>query len=329
MATTSQSPSASSKNVLIPDSTQVFVSGPVEFTQSNQESSNSGRTPTNARLNDIVGYAQADIHKQTSRWFHVKEVTWAATIATGSDITIVTSAEMYSAANPFTAIAQYYRLHRFDPECLITISGNAAMVGQAVLTYLPLGVEDTDYDYRMPALFSHAFIKPGDSTGMSVQGNYVKHSRAEDLTVGHVTGRFKWTVINPLVAPTGVTASTTASIWVRFNNVSLNAYIPPVAITSKEDVRRRMKELTHEELEAIWEEQMAEIAGQEDEILNLPQAETAGAAASRTASNVISDIGRTVGGLGSIAMAGLKLLPLLHAPPEPWKNEWAVTDVPK
>lgn len=337
MATTNinTSAGATSKNVLIPTETHVMQSGPVEFTQSNQEFSNSGRISTNCRLEDIVGFPQANIKDQLERWVYLKDATWTSTMVADEIIAEITSAEMYSAVDPFTAYAQYYRLHRFAPEMQIVLSGNAAMVGQAVATYIPLGVKDKDYVTWIPAMFSYGLFRPAESTGIHVAGNYVKHTRAEDITLGHQTGKFKVNVLNPLVAPAGVTATVTLSIWVRFKDVALHGFIPPTALTSFSDIQKRLLGITSVEKQKLRDQLAKEIAetAYEPVIKNkmeeIGMAIIAGGSTSRTASDIFANIGKTVGGLGSIAMAGLKLLPFFHSKPHADVNEWAVSDIPK
>lgn len=292
-----------SLNVLIPQEREHNVSGPLEFAQSNVEKSDSGRVMSNSRMSDIVGHPEADMTKQVSRWFPVGKYVWDTTQNRGTLVGTVTSDQMFEAAAAFNCVAQYYMLWRVSPVLKITISGNAAQVGQLVIIYQPPGVPDDCVDFRYPGLYSHTFLRPNDNTGCEVVGNYVKHLRADNSTIGRSVGVFKIYVLNGLIAPASVPASVTLAAYIKFDKVSLRVYKPPPTVSLIDEFKMKIAKLSDTDKQAFLK-----LIGQQ-----------AG----------IEDIASGISSVTSVLGDVLPLLGLFHSPPREASTQWAIGDRPQ
>lgn len=250
--------------VLLPQESSQEALGPIQFNQSNVATPDTGRQPTNENFVQSVGAPEADMHKQVSRWVYVEELKWQSAISQPTLLSTIDTAKMIAAARTFEVNMNFYRLVRASPVLKVVASGNAAQIGQLLIVFLPFGVDEEDFALNWPSIYPHGFLRPNDNTGCQVKGNYVKHFRADDLTLSPPDfGRFQIWIFNELRSPPSTPQIVTVQVYVKFDHVTLRVYRPPKQVTPQQQLEKLLQSLSPAERKAF----LATVATQKGKII--------------------------------------------------------------
>lgn len=343
---------ASQQNVLLPHTQNTVVSGPLIFSQANETNSQSGRVATNERAREIIGFPQGDLQKQVGRYFYVGTTQWQVTQPQGHLLFQYGTEALLTASPSLLEIMDYYRQIRASPVLRVTVSGNAAQIGQLCIIFAPSGVHKEQVLESKPAYFPYSLLKLQENSVAEINGNYVKHLRADDTSYHNMDfGYFLGYVQNRLYSPATSPQAVSVVVHVKFEHVSLQVYKAPTHKTRLQRFRNYFETLAPEE-QAAFAEQVPRTKGKKEgaegaldlggkastglsrALKSVTQfARDRGATTGFTKGGVIDTIADGMETAGKIAGGISKLIPLgamlFHSPPRPFADEMAVGDRPK
>ncbi|APG78492.1 hypothetical protein [Wenling picorna-like virus 9] len=285
-------------NLLVPAQASADVRGPVTIRQSNQVAPDTGRTQCNSRAAGVVGFPDADITTQTTRYVEAGSFPWLSTSDPGTTIFTLDTAGMFSAQKPFKCNEQYYRNIRLTPKIKVVLNGTPGTAGKIVVVYIPHGAEHIAWDWKQVVKYPHAYLLPQESSSVDLTGVYVNIARYTDRVpiANPSVGRFEIVVFNKLRSAVA-TDKVVGHAYLAFEEVSMRVPIPTSDATLMED-------LLDTDL-ALLEEALRRKKMQPKGILD-----------------GVSDL--IDGAAKAVETAGV--LGFLHRPRDPTQDEWSLVD---